>query len=115
MSGEDVNRIFSVKIAPTENVAALKKAIKERQRNTLKHVDVDTLDLWKISVRIDNVQKNDLENFDFTDGALLPQTELSTLFPEAPAKSQLHLVVKVMGQSDETHPAEKGVFSSSVI
>ena len=85
--------MFSVKIAPTENVEALKEAIKEKN-NTFEGVDARMLDLWKISIQIDNALKKNLENVDFTNGTLLPLTVLSTLFPEAPAEGQLHIVVK---------------------
>jgi len=113
MRGDDLNRIFPVEIAPTKNVGDLKKAIKEEKKPTLDHLSADALDLWMVSIPVDNAFKENLENLDFAHGTLLPTEELSTLFPKAPAKRQLHVVVKApfsLGEPDMTHPAEKGVF-----
>jgi len=106
MHGDHPNRIFPVKIAPTETVGALKDAIKAKKKKRFEHVDADALGLWNVSIPVDNALKN-LESVDFGLGSLLPPTEeLSTLFPKAPAKRQLHVVVKVLGEPDMTHPGD---------
>jgi hypothetical protein len=114
MRGDHPNRIFAVKIAPTETVGALKEAIKEKKEPALDHLSADALGLWNVSIPVNNATlKENLESSDFALGTLLPPTEeLSTLFPKVPEKDVLHIVVKVLGEPDMTHPAEKGMFPS---
>ena len=47
--GEDVNRVFPVKIQTTESVGALRKAIKEEKKPEFDHVPADSLKLWKVN------------------------------------------------------------------
>jgi len=49
--GDDPKRVFSVEIAKTKTVAALKKAIKEdpSSKRDLNDIDAKYLDLWKVS------------------------------------------------------------------
>lgn len=116
--GDDLNRIFSVKIAPTEKVTDLKEAIKERKKNAFKHVDADALDLWKIAIPFDNGLMENVEKLDFTQGTLLPMTKLSTLFLDVPVEEQLHVVINApfpVSEPDLSHPTEKGAFPFSVV
>jgi hypothetical protein len=46
--GDVSSRVFTVKIANTENVSALKKLIKVEKKPAFDHVPADTLDLWKV-------------------------------------------------------------------
>ena len=48
--GDDPRRVFSVKIAKSETVDALKKAIKDETKHTLDGIDAHTLDLWKVRI-----------------------------------------------------------------
>ena len=48
--GDDPERVFSVKIAKSETVDALKDAIKEKKQNAFVNLDADSLDLWKVSM-----------------------------------------------------------------
>ena len=47
--GNNIGRVFEVKIAPTGSVSTLKELIKEKKRPLFDHVPVDHLDLWKVS------------------------------------------------------------------
>ena len=47
--GDELGRIFEIKIAPAESVSALKKVIKDEKRHVFRDVDADRLDLWKVS------------------------------------------------------------------
>jgi hypothetical protein len=47
--GDDPQRVFSVKIAKSETIDALKKAVKEEKKNAFFNLDADSLDLWKVS------------------------------------------------------------------
>ena len=50
--GDKANRVFTVEIADTKNVSALKYAIKEKKPVAFQHVDADAIDLWKVRERI---------------------------------------------------------------
>ncbi|KIL61625.1 hypothetical protein M378DRAFT_166758 [Amanita muscaria Koide BX008] len=91
VSGETYSRIFKVRIEASQAVADLKNAIKEEIKHTFQHVVADTLDLWKVSIPVD-------DNFHATipdEKPLLPVDELSAVFTEAPVLKHLHVVVKV--------------------
>jgi hypothetical protein len=51
--GEESTRIFPVEIDCDENVGALKKAIKEEKKQAFDHIDADSLDVWNVSIPID--------------------------------------------------------------
>jgi hypothetical protein len=51
--GEDSTRIFPVEIDGAKNVGALKKAIKEEMKPTFDHITADSLDVWNVSIPID--------------------------------------------------------------
>jgi hypothetical protein len=46
--GDDPSHIFSVDIAPTESVSALKDLIKEKKKHAFRDVDADSLKLWNV-------------------------------------------------------------------
>ena len=54
VSGDDPDHIFTIEIANTKNVSALKKAIKAEKQVAFQHVDADTLVLWKVSCPVDD-------------------------------------------------------------
>ncbi|KIL58376.1 hypothetical protein M378DRAFT_86543 [Amanita muscaria Koide BX008] len=92
---DDINRIFSVEILRTESVGALKKAIKNKNKDTFQHVDADTLALWKVSFPVTTSLPEDLGNHEFVDKeSLSPVEELSAVFSEPPILKYLHIVVK---------------------
>ena len=49
---EDSTRIFPVEIDRNENVGGLKEVIKEKKK-AFDHIDADSLDVWKVSIPID--------------------------------------------------------------
>src|SRR5260221_1901536 len=51
--GEDSTRIFPVEIDRDENVGELKKAIKEEMKPAFDQIDADSLDVWNVSIPID--------------------------------------------------------------
>ena len=51
--GEDSTRIFPVEVDRDENVGGLKKAIKEEKKQAFDHIDADSLDVWNVSIPID--------------------------------------------------------------
>ncbi|KAM6492778.1 hypothetical protein JOM56_012502, partial [Amanita muscaria] len=79
--GEESGHIFPVKIASTESVGALKKAIKDKKRPQFDHIPADTLVLWNVSIHFDSNLERNLENLDL-DGVppLSPWLKLSSVF-----------------------------------
>jgi hypothetical protein len=55
MRGDHLDRIFPVKIAPTETVGVLKDLIKEEQSPRLNHVAASELTVWKVSLPADTI------------------------------------------------------------
>ncbi len=51
--GEDSTRIFPVEVDRDENVGGLKEAIKEKNPRALDRVDAKDLELWNVSIPID--------------------------------------------------------------
>ncbi|KIL71411.1 hypothetical protein M378DRAFT_43028, partial [Amanita muscaria Koide BX008] len=92
MSGETYSCIFKVRIEASQAVAHLKDAIKEITKPALDHTPAYALDLWKVSIPVDN---NSLENVGNPDRKpLLPVKKLSTVFPEPPVLEHIHIIVK---------------------
>ncbi|KAH9969418.1 hypothetical protein BGW80DRAFT_1334817, partial [Lactifluus volemus] len=74
--GDDHDHIFTIEIADTENIGALKDAIKEEKRNTFQNVDANTLILRKVSLPVDERLKENIGNI-VGDKPLLSTEELS--------------------------------------
>ncbi|KIL61778.1 hypothetical protein M378DRAFT_40572, partial [Amanita muscaria Koide BX008] len=75
--GDDVQNIFTVQIEASKTVTDLKYAIKEMKQHAFQHAYAYTLDLWKVSLPIDD---NSQENVG--GKPLSPVKKLSTVFPE---------------------------------
>ena len=93
MLGEPHNHIFPVKIARTESVGVLKKAIKAEKQPAFDHVPADTLVLWKVSFPVDESLDGNLVNF-LDEESLSPVYGLSKVFSNMPKEEYLHIVVK---------------------
>ena len=86
MLGDDPSHVFPVKIAHTESVGALKKAIKNEKKHAFEHVDADTLNLWEVSIPVDNGFKENVRKFKLKDEEMLsPVDDLSHVFVDVPA------------------------------
>ena len=75
-------------------VRTLKDSMKYKKNIIFKHVDADSLLLWKVSIPIDRLKKTtgDLELKD--DDILMPDVKLSDIFSGQPNPDHLHIVVK---------------------
>jgi hypothetical protein len=51
--GEESTRIFSVEIDPDKNVGELKRAIKQKKKLALDPISADSLDVYNVSIPID--------------------------------------------------------------
>ena len=93
--GDDPRHVFPVKIARTESVGTLKKAIKDEKKLALKHVDADSLTLWNVSIAVDKDFKENVGKFELRDDdALSPVDRLSKIFDVQPDSGHLHIIVR---------------------
>jgi len=91
VSGDDPNHIFTIEIADTKNVSALKKAIKIEKQLAFQHIDADTLILWKASFPVNESLEENLRNF-VGEKPLSPVNKLSKVFSNV-HDTHLHIVV----------------------
>jgi Crinkler effector protein N-terminal domain len=91
--GESRSHIFTIEIANTKNVSALKKAIKAEKQVAFQHVDADTLVLWKVSFPVDESLDGNLTNL-LDEESLSPVHGLLKVFSNLPKEEYLHIVVK---------------------
>jgi hypothetical protein len=97
--GDDASQVFEVKIANTEQVGALRKAIKEEKKPALDHVTADSLALWtpEDSIPVDRHLKERLAGLDLADESQLSSVDdLLDVFPDLPAQKHLHIIVKLL-------------------
>ena len=111
--GEKASRVFPVKIAGTESVGTLKKAIKEENSIAFQHVDAVAIDLWQVSVHCFDVSRSTPELWQvdvLADDSLQEAVRdlslddvkplssvkrLSGLYKEAlPADDHVHIVIR---------------------
>ena len=90
--GDDLKKVFTVKIDKTENVSILKKLIKEEKASRLEHVDASDLDLWNVSIPMDSDAGERLENIDNFE-PLKPLLSLLEVFPHVKG-NHLHVLVR---------------------
>ncbi|KAK2464093.1 hypothetical protein APHAL10511_003880 [Amanita phalloides] len=101
--GDDPKEGFTVKIPKTDNVSILRDLIKEKKPH-FDNVAASKLILSQVSLPVDDDLEESLKNVNFTP--LNPFVPLSQLFSRV-KEDRLHVVVKVSGEPDMTHPAEK--------
>ena len=94
--GHDSGRIFPVKIDRNKNVGCLKEAIKEAKKPAFDDIDADSLEIWKVSIPVDEdtdlqveVKKLRLPE----TKSLLPVHSLSGIFQNVVEES-LHVIVR---------------------
>ena len=90
--GDELEKIFTVKIDKTENISILKDLIKEKKAPHLDHVAASDLNLWNVSIPMDDNAGERLENIDNLD-PLKPLLSLSQVFPHV-EENHLHVVVR---------------------
>jgi len=95
LGDDDPRRVFSVRIAATESVSTLRKAIKDEKRPAFDHIPAHTLILWSVSIPVDKSFKDSLNDFEPADEeSLLPVDRLSEVFVNVPEERRLHIIVK---------------------
>ena len=90
---DDPRHIFPIKIASTESVGTLKKAIKEEMKVTLEYVDAVALQLWNVSIPVDGSLKERVKMLELRDEEeLSPVVKLLQVFPNIPVEGNVHIV-----------------------
>ena len=80
---EDSGHIFLVELQATKTVGALKRALKEENKQALQHIDANNLVLWKVSLPADEDLDEKLEKLNLDDKhPLRPLMKLSSLFAD---------------------------------
>jgi hypothetical protein len=94
--GDDSRHVFPVKIATTESVGALKKAIKNEKKNVFQHVDADALVLWKVSILDDDGLQRRIEDLNLVEEQSLrrPAARLSKIFSDPVEDEHVHILVR---------------------
>ena len=93
--GDDSSRIFSTKIASSESVFTLKKAIKDEKKPFFDHVPADSLILWRVSIPVDSEFQDKISELILDDtNSLSAVDRLSKLFSDVPQDGHLHIVVR---------------------
>ncbi|KAK2467191.1 hypothetical protein APHAL10511_000740 [Amanita phalloides] len=54
LAGDKEDQVFTVEIAKNKNVSILKKMIKEEKKSLFDHVDASKLDLFQVSLPVDD-------------------------------------------------------------
>ena len=91
VSGDDPDHIFTIKIANTKNVGALKDAIKDKNEHLFQHLDGKTLVIQKVSLPVDESLKENLRNLS-GEKLSFPLDKLSKVFSNLD-DTNLHIVV----------------------
>ncbi|KAG1849261.1 hypothetical protein DFJ58DRAFT_746628 [Suillus subalutaceus] len=90
--GDDLHRIFQVKIAPTESVSALQNIIKDAKGPSFDHVAADGLELWQVKIDLNDLHLLDAIRDEGVE--LKPLTELSEVFTDGVERKYIHIVVQ---------------------
>ena len=92
--GDHYKQAFPVKIEEDEDIAALKKAIKEEKSKTFHEFEADSLVLWKTSVTYNTNLKENVERLDLDyDKSLEPLDHLLDIFSSDMEKKSVHIVI----------------------
>ena len=114
MFGDDTGQIFPVKIASTETVGALKLFIKDQQKHTFKHVDANTLNIFKVSFPVDNDLVATLQHFqpehvpeNGVHRLSNPVEQLEVVF-DGPINKHLHVIILPPPSGEKREEEDRG-------
>jgi len=98
--GDGRSHVFPVKVAATESVGALKKAIKEEKKHAFEHIDADALNIFQVSFPVDDDLDATLKRFrpehDPVKGVhhlSVPVKRLKGVFGD-PIEEHIHVIVQ---------------------
>ena len=98
--GDDADSMFPVEIENTKSVGSLRVAIKNEDSVTFQNVRASSLDIWMVSILVDDNINDTLEELilqnDPDEGILKlsPPCRLSKYFPAEPADEHIHIIVR---------------------
>ena len=98
--GDDPERTFTIQIPKTDNVSILKSLIKKEKAPHLDHVAASDLDLWQVSIPIDDDLETELGKINLARSLKLssPTKKLAKIFTDV-ADDCLHVIAKAPGTS----------------
>jgi hypothetical protein len=94
--GDDPSHIFAVDIDGNKKVSALKELIKDKKMHTFQHVDADTLNVFQVSLPIDDDVDAELRRFrpeDEGDHRLSNAAKRLKEFFRDPKDEYVHVIV----------------------
>ncbi|KAF9898821.1 hypothetical protein EC991_010310 [Linnemannia zychae] len=96
VDGEATTKAFPVEIAPAKTIGDLKKLIKDAKPNAFEHIDANDLVLWRIDHPVIAASKHNpiLLSAINSPTELDPTDDISDVFPEAPRKKTIHIIVQ---------------------
>jgi Crinkler effector protein N-terminal domain len=102
--GQDSSHIFTLEIPANKSVYKLKEAVKDKKQPTFREVAADDLQLFKVSIPVNEEIDETLETFEpqqnldkvklKIEELSLPLEKLWKVFSEPPVWRHLHIVVK---------------------
>ncbi|KAJ8582655.1 hypothetical protein M405DRAFT_867656, partial [Rhizopogon salebrosus TDB-379] len=92
--GDDPSRIFTIKVASTENVSAFKDLIKDKRKHAFGGAVADRLNLWDVDLPVGDVSEHNLRLCFEHKAPLSPMARLSNVFSDLPKEEHLHIVVQ---------------------
>ncbi|KAF9538454.1 hypothetical protein BGW38_009999, partial [Lunasporangiospora selenospora] len=100
VDGEATSQAFSVEIDPSKTVDHLKKLIKAEKPNDFHDIDADKLTLWRVSIPVVSANKHKPVALIEVDSPteLDPTDDIADVFPEAPSKKTIHIIVEPPSQ-----------------
>ncbi|KAF8470482.1 hypothetical protein DFH94DRAFT_637655 [Russula ochroleuca] len=107
--GQDIKRIFPVKIDGTESIGTLKEFIKDKKKPQFDNVPADSLEIFKVSFPVDKNLGASLKRFrpeDGNDDLSMPVKRLKGVFGD-PIDEHIHVIV----QPPPASPSESRSFS----
>ena len=101
--GEVQDKMFTVEVEKTKSVSILKKLIKEEKASRLEHIDASDLDLWDVSIPMDELGAEPVHvNLDAYPKLSPPRKKLSYLFNGTLDDERLHIIAKAPGMSHQS-------------
>src|SRR6266702_179887 len=96
---DDPSRIFAVKIEETKSVGYLKEAIKSKKKPAFNNVDANTLDLWSVSIDVNDHLEEKINDLNLKSmNPLSPVKKLSGVFSNQLEDKHLHIVVQPLSE-----------------
>jgi Crinkler effector protein N-terminal domain len=117
--GQESSHVFLIRIPENKTVYDLKEVVQDKKRRTFRDVDADDLQLFKVSIPVDNELDGILADFQpQNDPANSVQKlsavwRLSQIFSAIPVDGYLHIIVQ-LPHSGESDPSIRTILSNDI-